>query len=264
MSGYWDRLLVGADEKTDAAGGRNVKLVIEYDGTDFSGWQRQPRRRTVQQCVEMAIARVTAERVSLRGAGRTDAGVHAEGQAANFRTASTLAAAGLLGGINANLDADVAVVSVEDVPHDFHANRDAKGKLYRYTISTRPVRPVLGRRFVHWSRRGLDALAMREAAGHLVGRHDFNSFRAEGSIEKNTFRTIEEIRFDVEGDLIRIYFSGDGFLYMMIRIIVGTLIDVGRARLAPGDIPGIIAARERSAAGPTAKPEGLSLVEVRY
>jgi len=255
---------LGADGKAGAAGGRNVKLVIEYDGTDFSGWQRQPRRRTVQQCIETAIARVTAERVKLIAAGRTDAGVHAEGQAANFRTAGPLAPAALLGGINANLDSDVAVVSVEDVPHGFHANRDAKGKLYRYTISTRPVRPVLGRRFVYWSRRGLDAAAMREAAGQLVGRHDFDSFRAEGSIEKDTIRTIEEIRFDEEGDLIRIYFSGDGFLYMMIRIIVGTLIDVGRGRLAPDDIPGIIAARDRGAAGPTARPEGLCLVEVRY
>jgi len=255
---------LGADAKPSAPGRRNVRLVIEYDGTDFSGWQRQPRRRTVQQCLEIAIARVTSQKVKLISAGRTDAGVHAEGQVANFRTSSVLEPARLVAGINANLDPDVAVLSAVDVPHGFHANREAKGKVYRYTISTRKVRPVFDRRFVHWSRRRLDLAAMRAAAAHLVGRHDFDSFRAEGCVEKNTVRTVGDITFEENGDLIRIYFSGDGFLYMMIRIMVGTLIEVGRGRLSPGDIPGIIDARDRAAAGPTARPEGLCLVEVKY
>ncbi len=243
---------------------RNVKLTVEYDGTGFSGWQRQGSRRTVQRCLEEALARVTGERVSLTGAGRTDAGVHAEGQVANFRTASELPADRIVGGINANLDEDAAVLSAIDVPIDFHSNRDARTKVYRYTISTRPVREVLQRRFVYWSRQRLDCRMMREAAGHLVGRHDFDSFRAEGFVEKDTVRTVEEITFDEDHDQIRIFFTGDGFLYMMVRIMVGTLIDVGRGHIEPDDIPAIMAARDRRAAGATARPEGLCMVEVRY
>ncbi|MHC4711711.1 MAG: tRNA pseudouridine(38-40) synthase TruA [Planctomycetota bacterium] len=246
------------------AGKRNIRLTIEYDGTDFSGWQRQANARTVQECLEGAVEKVTGERVTLAGSGRTDAGVHAEGQVANFRTASGLPTERLLAAINANLDPDVAVVSSEEAPGDFNANRDAVAKVYRYTISTRPVRPVLGRRFVHRSKFPLDAKAMRRAARHLVGRHDFNSFRAEGRVEKNTVRTIERIDFEETPGTLHIRFTGDGFLYMMVRIMVGTLLEVGRGRLAPEDIPGIIAAGNREAAGPTAQAQGLCLVEVRY
>ncbi len=246
------------------AGNRNIRLTIEYDGTDFSGWQRQANARTVQECLEGAVEKVTGERVRLTGAGRTDAGVHAEGQVANFRTGSSLSTERLLAAINANLDPDVAVVSAEEAPVDFDANRDAVAKVYRYTISTRPVRPVLERRFVHRSKFPLDTEAVRRAARRFVGRHDFNSFRAEGRVEKNTVRTIERIDFEETPGTLRIRFTGDGFLYMMVRIIVGTLLEVGRGRLAPGDIPDIIAAGDRRAAGPTAPAQGLCLVEVRY
>lgn len=243
---------------------RNIKLTVEYDGTDFAGWQRQKGRRTVQQVIEEAIARVTGARVSLVASGRTDSGVHAEGQVANFRTTSRLSCERLLAGINSNLDDDVAVLSVEDAAPDFHSNRDAVRKVYRYTISLAPVRPVRERRYLFWSRFPLDVKAMRRAARHMVGTHDFNSFRAEGRVEKNTVRMIERIDFEREGDTLRICFTGDGFLYMMVRIMVGTLLEVGRGRISPAEIPGIIAARDRRKAGATARPQGLCLVAVEY
>ena len=243
---------------------RNIRLTIEYCGARFAGWQRQPGQRTVQQCLEDAVAAVTGEKVALRASGRTDAGVHAEGQVASFRTTSGLEPERFVGAINAHLDKDVAVLDAAEVPLDFHPTRDAKFKTYRYTISMRAVRPVHDRDYVAWVPGPLDAAAMREAAGLLVGTHDFNSFRAEGRIEKDTVRAIEAIEFDESGETLRIYITGSGFLYMMVRIIVGTLIEVGWGKRSPDDMPGILAARDRGAAGHTARPEGLCLVEVRY
>ncbi len=250
--------------KAVRSGKRNIKLTIEYDGTDFSGWQRQPGRRTVQQHIEEAIEKVTGERVYLLASGRTDAGVHSEGQVANFRTVSTLTPRRFIGAINANLDFDVAVIDAQEVPWSFHAIRDAAAKLYRYRISTRRVRPVIKRHFVHHTRAVFDADACRRAARHLVGTHDFNSFRAEGRIVKNTVRTIRRIDFEQEPDGLAMWFEGDGFLYMMVRIIVGTLLEVARGALRPDDIPAILAARDRSAAGPTVPARGLCLVKVYY
>ncbi|MCD6406045.1 MAG: tRNA pseudouridine(38-40) synthase TruA [Planctomycetes bacterium] len=252
------------DGKAGGSGKRNIKLTIEYDGTDFSGWQRQPSRRTVQQHIEEAIATVTGERVHLLASGRTDAGVHSEGQAANFRTASTLTPRRFVGAINANIDFDAAVIDAREVPWSFHAVRDADAKLYRYRISTRPVRPVIKRRFVHYVKGTFDVEACKRAARHLVGTHDFNSFRAEGRVVKNAVRTIRRIDFEQEPDGLAMWFEGNGFLYMMVRIIVGTLLEVARGALRPDDIPAILAARDRSAAGPTAPPRGLCLVEVHY
>lgn len=250
---------------------RNIKLVVQYDGTNFAGWQRQKLERTVQQCLEEAIAKATGgggggggEKVSVLASGRTDSGVHAERQVVGFRTASVLEAGRFVGAINAYLDEDVAVLSASEAPLDFHAIRDAVGKLYRYTIATTAVRPVLDRGYVHWVRDKLDVAAMRRAARHLVGTHDFNSFRAEGRVEKDTLRTIGQIEFKEKADRLRIFFEGGGFLYMMVRIIVGTLIEVGVGRMKADAIPGIIAARDRAAAGPTAPARGLCLVEVRY
>ncbi len=243
---------------------RNIRLVIEYDGADYSGWQRQPEKRTVQGCIEEALTAVTGQTPALIASGRTDSGVHAEGQVANFRTAGAIPAWKFVGALNDHLAPDVAVLSAEDVPWSFHANRDAKTKLYRYSILTRSARPALERRFIHWVRASLDTAAMREAAAHFVGTHDFNSFRAEGSVEKNTVRTIDKVELDETADRITLHFLGDGFLYMMVRVITGTLLQVGLGKIAPADIPAIIEARNRTAAGPTAPPEGLCLVRVYY
>jgi tRNA pseudouridine38-40 synthase len=255
---------VAKGRKPPEPAARNVKLVVEYDGTDFAGWQRQPRRRTAQSVIEEAIRAVTGEKASVLSSGRTDSGVHAEGHVVNFRTRSRIPAERLAAAINSNLDADVVVLDAADVPLSFHATHDARSKLYRYRIALGPVRPALDRRYSHYVRGPLDVAAMRRAARHLVGTRDFNSFRAEGWIEKNTVRTIESIRFVRTKNALEIYFRGTGFLYMMLRIIVGTLLRVGKGKIAPGAIPAIIAARDRRAAGPTAPPQGLCLVEVRY
>ena len=243
---------------------RNVKLVIEFDGTDFAGWQRQPNGRTPQELIEKAIRLVTGEKVNLLASGRTDSGVHAAGIVANFMTRSEIPAPRLLAAINSKLPDDVVVLSAEDVPLSFHATRDAAGKLYRYRISRRAVRPALDRRCSWWVRGPLDVDAMRRAAAHFVGTRDFGSFRAESSIEKNTVRTIESIEFVESADALDVYFKGAGFLYMMIRIIVGTLVRVGKGRISPDAVPAMLAARDRKAAGPTAPPHGLCLMEVYY
>jgi tRNA pseudouridine38-40 synthase len=241
-----------------------VKLVLEYDGTDFAGWQRQPDRRTVQEVLERAIAETTGEWPGILASGRTDSGVHAKGQVANFRTHSHLPPERLMMAINARLPEDVAVVDAEDVPYNFHATHDAKMKLYRYRVSMRPMRPVFERRFCLWVRRRLDVTAMKRAAACLVGTHDFNSFRAESCVEKNTVRTIDAIDFVEDGDTLDMYFRGRGFLYMMIRIIVGTLLRVGTGRMASEQVAEILEARDRRVAGPTAAPQGLCLMEVYY
>jgi tRNA pseudouridine38-40 synthase len=243
---------------------RNIALVIEYNGARFAGWQVQPGQRTVQQSITDAIAAVTGEAVKLIGSGRTDSGVHAEGQVANFKTQSSIKTSRFPAAINSHLAADAAVIEARDVPPDFHARHDAVGKTYRYTISTRAVKPVFSRELAVWVPRAMDVAAMREAAAHLVGTHDFNSFRAQGKIDKDAVRTIERIDIDEDDNVLRMYFAGTGFLYMMVRIIVGTLVEVGWGQRAPGDMPGVIEARRRGAAGHTAPPEGLCLIEVRY
>ena len=243
---------------------RNIRLVVEYDGTDFCGWQRQPGCRSVQEELETAIAAVTREKASLLSSGRTDAGVHAEGHVCNFRTSAEIPAARLAAAINTKLAEDVIVLSAEDAPFSFHATHDAKSKLYRYRIARGRVRPVLDRRYSYHVRGPLDVDAMRRAAAHFVGTHDFNSFRAEGFIEKDTVRTIHSVELAEANETLEIYFRGDGFLYMMLRIIVGTLVRVGKGKIAPEAIPGIIAARDRAAAGPTVPPRGLCLVAVYY
>ena len=243
---------------------RNVRLVVEYDGTDFAGWQVQPRVRTVQRVLETAVRKVVRHRVSLLASGRTDAGVHAKGQVANFRTRSNISARRLVLAINSNLPPDVAVLSAEDVPLAFHATYDAKRKLYRYRLSYRRVRPALERRWSYWVRGLLDIPAMRRAAARLVGTHDFNSFRAEGYREKDTVRTISSIEIVENDDFLDFLIEGDGFLYMMVRIIVGTLVRVGLGKISPEAITPILAARDRKAAGPTLPPHALCLMRVDY
>ncbi|HEX7127109.1 MAG TPA: tRNA pseudouridine(38-40) synthase TruA [Thermodesulfobacteriota bacterium] len=248
---------------------RTLKLTVEYLGAGFSGWQAQASgRRTVQGVLAEAVARVTGERAVVHGAGRTDAGVHALGQAASLvLERSAIAPAALRDAMNAVLPPDVSVRAVEEAPDGFHARKDAVAKRYRYLILVSPARSALweGRA---WHRRGpLDVDAMRRAASALVGTHDFSAFRASASEAPTAVRTIS--RLAIEADpaaegLLRIEVEGDGFLMHMVRIIVGTLVEVGRGKLPAGRVSEILAGRDRRAAGPTAPAHGLYLVDVRY
>jgi tRNA pseudouridine38-40 synthase len=244
---------------------RNIKLTLSYDGTDFSGWQMQPGFRTVQETVEQAIAKLTGEdRVRLNASGRTDAGVHAVGQVANFFTAGRLAGKVLMRAINDNLPGDVVVTKAEDVPDAFDATRDAVRKLYRYVIHDGEVPNPLMRRYAHQSRRPLDAQAMARAAAPLRGRHDFHSFESAWPNRISSVRTITHLAVSRFGGYIWIDVEADGFLYNMVRAIAGTLMNVGRGYWPETKVAQILGAEDRAQAGPTAPAQGLFLMRVVY
>lgn len=241
-----------------------LKMVVAYDGTDFFGFQRQPDRRTVQGVLEEAISRICGRPVRVVGAGRTDAGVHARGQVCHFDTSHPMPLDRWVPVLNRTLPRDVAVLSVEEVPAQFHARKDARWKIYRYAIDTRPVPDVFTRRFRLHFPFSLDVDAMGRAAAHLEGTHDFTSFSSARSPVENRVRTIHRCRVEREGPLVLVEVVGNGFLYNMVRIIAGTLLEVGRGKRRPEEMPGIIRARDRAAAGKTLPPEGLTMVEVGY
>jgi len=247
----------------DDAFPRNVKLTIEYDGTAYCGWQRQPEAPTVQGALEAGIERLVGHPVTLHGSGRTDTGVHALGQVANFRTRCQIPASKLHLAINAHIPEDIAIVRAEDVPLDFHARYSAKRKTYRYSLVCRPVRPAVGARCVHWVRWKLDAEAMRAAAALLVGEHDFTAFETESEGE-NCVRTVFRSDIERSGEWIDYHVAANGFLYNMVRAIAGTLIEVGSGRRPPDDVARLIASRDRTLAGPTAPAKGLCLMSVEY
>ena len=242
------------------------RLTLEYDGSDFEGWQVQPPgRRTVQGALETAIARVTSQRVRVTGSGRTDAGVHAEGQVASVAVETALEPERLRLALNGVLPPDVAVLDVALAPQGFDPRRDATSKLYRYSIWNAPSRSPLHRRRALCLQRRLDLPALRRAAVALVGHHDFASFQAAGSGVATTDRTL--LRLDVTGEAggaVELWFEGTGFLRHMVRNLVGTLLEVGSGRRSADEMAGILAARDRRRAGPTAAPQGLTLVAVRY
>jgi tRNA pseudouridine38-40 synthase len=243
---------------------RNIKLTIEYDGTDYAGWQVQPNGPSIQEIIERAITAITGEeRVRIIGSGRTDAGVHAAGQVANFRTETAIPSADLVHAINTKLPEDIAVIAAEDVPLDFHARYSAKFKTYRYSILNRPVRSPLTRRFAHFVRAPLDVDAMRAAGAALVGEHDFAAFQSKPA-GKSSVRTITRLDIEAGGGRIDIYVTANGFLYNMVRAIAGTLIEAGLGKRGAKDVAELLASRDRAAAGPTAPPQGLCLMQVRY
>lgn len=246
-----------------STGLRNVRLVIEYDGSRFHGWQAQKGLRTVQREIESAIRRVTGEQVTLTGASRTDAGVHAAGQVANFRTRSKISVRRLPHAINFYLPEDVAIRSAVVVPDSFHAQYCAVRKTYRYTfVCSYTPRPL--ERFRAAQVRGTPNLsAMRAAAVYLVGRHDFRAFGSAGGRVKSTTRTIESIRISRRGDRLQIDVTGDGFLYNMVRCLAGTLLRVGLGKISPAEVGRILREGDRKAAGPVAPPQGLCLLSVR-
>ena len=237
---------------------------MEYDGTDFSGWQRQEGQRTVQGCLEQAVAVMTGETVCMRGAGRTDAGVHARGQVANFQTAARIPTTGFLRGLNANLPPDIAVLELADVPSDFNARYAARGKLYRYLVWNHPVRSPLHLRNSWHCRAPLDLHAMREATSVFIGERDFRAFRAADCERRTTVRLLRRLDVSNQGALITFDVEGTAFLKNMVRILVGTLVQVGRGRFTREDLLRIQAAGDRRAAGMTAPAAGLTLIHVTY
>ena len=245
---------------------RNIKLVIAYNGAAYHGWQRQePHLPTIQQAVEAAAARVVGHPVTVFGAGRTDAGVHAEGQVANFRTSSlSVPLRGLRRAVNAKLPRDIAIRSAAEAPADFHASRSAVGKTYRYRVWVAPQRPVHLAGLVYHYWRALDLEPMRDAARRLLGTHDFVGFATSAEKRETTVRTIFGCEVAEAAGEVLVTVRGDGFLYNMVRNIVGTLIEIGRGRWGPHQVDRVLASLDRRDAGPTAPPDGLYLVSVYY
>jgi tRNA pseudouridine38-40 synthase len=244
---------------------RTIRMTLEYDGTDYVGWQRQKNGLSIQQVLEEKIAVMTGETVKVTGSGRTDAGVHALAQVAHFRTASAIPPGNFLLGLNSLLPPDIAVRQLEEAPESFHSRHGATGKVYLYRILNRPVRSPLNCRFAWEVFQPLDVPAMARAAFHLRGTHDFTSFSTVHSDAPHRVRTVREISVvrDREG-FVDITVEAEGFLRYMVRIIAGTLVEVGRGKLRPGDVPAVLAAQDRAAAGMTAPARGLFLKEVRY
>ncbi len=261
---------------------RHIRLRVEYDGTGLCGWQRQDNGPTVQGHLEAALARLLQHPVSVVGASRTDAGVHARGQVASFRTERPIPLHGIRRGINSMLPDQIAVPEVTEVGDDFHPRFSATGKHYRYLLLTRAERdPRWRHRAWHHPER-LDRGAMQAAAAALIGEHDFAAFRAAGCTAKRTVRRIDridiaELASDLAGSLpepsaepsassfqLAVDVRGNAFLRNMVRILVGTLVEVGRGRRAASEVPEILASRDRTRAGVTAPAHGLELVEVRY
>jgi tRNA pseudouridine38-40 synthase len=244
---------------------RNIRLIVEYDGTDFAGWQRQPPpARSVQGVLEDAVAKMTGERPLVRGAGRTDAGVHARAQVASFVTASQIPILGLMRGINAATPRDVAVVEAAEAPPEFEPRRAARGKHYAYRLWNRPARSPLHARTSWHILHPLDTEAMAQAAAALLGEHDFSSFRAAGCDAKHAVRTLRRAAISRDGFLVTIDLEATAFLRGMARIIAGTLVEVGLGRRPAAEAADILAARDRERAGRTAPAHGLTLEAVVY
>lgn len=243
---------------------RRIKLIIEYDGTNYHGSQIQANGHTIQAELQQCIERLTGEKVSLLLAGRTDAGVHALGQVVAFDTAASIPSQRWQYALNSVLPGDIRVLDSQEAHPDFHPRFDAVSKLYRYRIYRRPAGATFHRHHGYGCFEPLSLENMQEAAQHLQGQHDFRSFCASGSSVKSFERNVSNCHLWEEGSFLNLDISADGFLYNMVRIIMGTLLEVGRGRLSAHDMERILAARDRSQAGPTAPAHGLYLVEVRY
>ncbi|MHB8908190.1 MAG: tRNA pseudouridine(38-40) synthase TruA [Syntrophales bacterium] len=244
---------------------RNIRLIIEYDGGAYCGWQRQENGLSVQQVLEECIGRMTGEAIRVIASGRTDAGVHALGQVAHFRTVSLLGERNLLMGINSLLPPDIVVREVCEVPDSFHARFDAVSKVYLYRICNRPVRSALERNTAWFIWEPLDMAKMAEALPVFQGRHDFSSFCSTHTDSPDHVRTISAISAEKDASgMITISLEADGFLRYMVRTIVGALVDIGRGKCSPEELAGILALKDRRRAGITAPPQGLFLKEVKY
>jgi tRNA pseudouridine38-40 synthase len=245
---------------------KNIKLVLEYDGTNYHGWQSQSGsgKPTVQDSLEQAIRTLADEEIKTCSSGRTDAGVHALGHVASFRTASTMPPAAWAPALNHLLPRDIRVLASGEVPLDFHARYSALGKIYVYRILCRQAPTALYRDYAWHVDRALNVGRMRKAAAFLVGRHDFSAFRGAGCSAKTPVRTLKAIVIRKTGEFIELSIEADAFLQYMVRNITGTLVEVGRGRFTPVDVKSILESRDRARAGATAPPRGLYLVKVFY
>ena len=243
----------------------NYKLLLQYDGTKLNGWQKQGNTdNTIQGKLEAILEKMYGMYVEIHGSGRTDAGVHALGQVANFRAPEMFSLDEILNTLNEYLSKDIRVLSVEEVDERFHARLTAKGKTYEYRIDNGKIANVFQRKFTMREENPLDLDAMRAAAVQFLGTHDFKTFCANKKMKKSTVRTITSIEIKEMDGIVSIRYTGNGFLYNMVRILTGTLIEVGRGKRKPAEMADVIHAKDRGAAGFTAPAQGLFLVEVDY
>jgi len=244
---------------------RNIKLTIEYDGKGFNGWQKQPDKLNIQGEIERAIEEITGEKVDLTASGRTDAGVHSLGQTANFKLEnSNFPIEKIPIALNSKLKNSIRILSAEEMPERFHSRYSVKSKRYRYIINNSPYGSAIYRELEFHIPQKLDVEKMKEAVKYFEGEHDFSAFKASGTSSKNSVRTIYKAEVIEDGDRIKIELTGSGFLYNMVRIISGTLVEVGEGKIEVQDIPKIIEEKDRKKAGRTLPPQGLYLVEVEY
>jgi len=243
---------------------RNIKLLIEYDGTNYCGWQRQPNGITIQEIMENALFKITSEKTAIIASGRTDSGVHALGQVANFKTDSRIDDTSFLKAFNSLLPKDIVVKDAATVDDNFHSRHSAKSKIYKYCILNRSYPSSFEYRYSWLIRQPLYVDAMKEAANFLIGSHDFSSFRSSTCEAKNPVRTLHRLDIEKTEDKIFLWCEADGFLKQMVRNIVGTLVYVGKGKFMPHTMQRILENKNRTSAGPTAPPQGLFLIEVRY
>ena len=244
---------------------RNIKLTIEYDGKDFNGWQKQPDKLNIQGTIEKAIEQITGEIVDLNASGRTDRGVHALGQVANFKTNSNLPIEKFPIALNSNLKKSIRIKQAEEVEENFHSRLSCKRKTYRYVINNSQYGTAIYRNLETHIPMKLDIEKMQEAVKYFVGEHDFKAFKANGTSSKSSVRTIYDAKvIKMPDDKIWIELTGNGFLYNMVRIISGTLVEVGMGKIEPKEIEDIIKSQKRENAGKTLPPQGLYLVNVEY
>ena len=244
---------------------KNYKITLQYEGTRFQGWQRQDSTdNTIQGKLEAILTKMTGRKTEIDGSGRTDAGVHAMGQIANFHIDVDMTAQEIMEYINTYLPEDIGVIAIEEVPERFHSRLNAVGKTYVYRVMNTTLPHVFDRKFVYVVPEQLDLNEMKKAALLLTGTHDFKSFTSTKRGKKSTVRTIEKIVIERIGDEIRFTYSGNGFLYHMVRILTGTLLEVGTGARSAEDMPKILASMNRENAGYLVPGKGLCLMEVRY
>ena len=246
-------------------GVRNFKIIIEYDGSQYCGWQRQNNDPTIQETIEKALMKMTDQKISVIGSGRTDAGVHAYGQVANFKCDTRLSAGDFLGGLNSLTPEDIVIAACEEVPDEFHARFSATSKIYQYRILNRSNPAAIMRQYAWHIRKALDLDAMRTALPHLIGSHDFKAFEGAGSPRAHNIRKVYEVDLREENDGYVVFeIEADGFLRYMVRNIVGTIVEVGFGKISPDDVKQILASKDRTIAPATAPAHGLFLKRVKY
>lgn len=244
---------------------QNYKIVIQYEGTRYQGWQRQETTaNTLQGKFETILTKMCDRKVEVQASGRTDAGVHAYGQVANFHIETSKTPQEIMEYLNQYLPEDVAVIAIETVDERFHSRLHAKGKTYLYRVLNSSVPHIFDRRYVYQVEQPLDVISMQKATQYLVGTHDFKAFTSAKKSKKSTVRTIEAIHIELVGDEIRFLYKGNGFLYHMVRILTGTLLEIGMGEKSVCDIPDILESGLRERAGTLVPAKGLTLIEVRY